>query len=95
MELPGQGSGLSGNFNLSQSLGNARPPTHWARPGTEPESQRSQDTANSVAPQQELLEGIIETRLVKASTQCLAHNKYLVHISCDSETQENRVDGTL
>ena len=51
----GQGSDPSHSCNLSQIFGNARYLSRCARPGIEPSSQCSQDAANPVAPQQELL----------------------------------------
>lgn len=55
MELPGQGSDLSRSCDLSYSCGNAGSWTHCARPGVEHVSQHSQEAADSVAPQRELL----------------------------------------
>ena len=54
MELLGQGLDPSSSLNLSCSCGNARSLTHYARPTIKPVSQCSQDTANPIAPQQEL-----------------------------------------
>ena len=56
MEFPGQGSDPSHSLNLSLSCGTAGSLTHCAGPGIEPVSQHSQDTANPVVPQWELLE---------------------------------------
>ena len=59
MAFPGQGSDLSHSrelsCDLSHSWGNARSLTLCARPGIEPVSQCSQDTADPIAPQRELL----------------------------------------
>ena len=55
MEVPGQGSDPIHSCKLSHSCGNAGFLTHCAGLGIEPMSQRSQDTANPIAPQWELL----------------------------------------
>ena len=55
MEFLDQLSGPSHSCDLSHSCGNARTLTHCARPGIEPASQCSQDTADSIAPHWELL----------------------------------------
>ena len=54
MEFPGQRSDPSHNFDPSHSGGTVRSLTHRARPGIEPASQGSQDTANPVVSQLEL-----------------------------------------
>ena len=56
MEFLGQGSELSHSHDLSCSCGNAGSFTHCARLEIKPATQFSQDTADPVAPQQELLE---------------------------------------
>ena len=56
VELPGQGSDLSHSYELCWSCGNAGSLTHCAGPGIEPSSQCSRDTANPIAPQEELLQ---------------------------------------
>ena len=55
MEFPGQGSDLSLSHHRGHTCGNAGSFTHYPGPGIEPGSQCSQDTANPIAPQQELL----------------------------------------
>ena len=55
MEFPGQGSYLSYSHALICSHGSTGSPTHSVGPGIEPVPQRSQDTANPIAPQQEVL----------------------------------------
>ena len=57
LEFLGQGSDRSHSCDLSHSGGNARSLTHCARPGIKPVCQRSQDAADPVEPQRELLEG--------------------------------------
>ena len=52
---PGIRSDLSCSCDLSHSYGNAGSLTHCAGLGLEPTSQPSQDAANPVVPQQELL----------------------------------------
>ena len=59
MEFLGQGSDLSHSCDLSRSGGNAGSLNHCARPRMEPASQRSQDTADPVAPQQDLCKELI------------------------------------
>ena len=54
MEFLGQGSDPSHSQDLSCSCSNDRSLTHCARLGIEPASQRSQDAADPVVPQQEL-----------------------------------------
>ena len=53
MELLAQGSDPSYSCNLSRRCGKAGFPTHYAGPGIEPVSQRFQDAADPIAPQQE------------------------------------------
>ena len=60
MEFPGQGSDLGHRHKLSLSYSNSRFLTHSSRPGIEPASQRSQDAANLVVPQQELQSSILK-----------------------------------
>ena len=55
MELPGQGSDPSHSRKLSHSCGNTGLLTHCAGLGIQPSSQCSQDAADLIAPQQELL----------------------------------------
>ena len=55
MEFLGQGSDWSCSCNPSRSCGNARSSTHCAGQGIEPASQGSQDAADPVVPQWELL----------------------------------------
>ena len=55
IELLGQGSDLSCGLNLSCNCSNSGFLTHCARPGIEPESQCSQDAADPIALQWELL----------------------------------------
>ena len=55
MEFPGQGSYLSYSHALICSHGSAGSSTHCVGPGIEPAPQRSQDAANPIAPQQEVL----------------------------------------
>ena len=50
MELPRQGLGSNPSCNLSCSWGNTRSLTHCAWPGSQHASQRSQDTADPIAP---------------------------------------------
>ena len=54
-EFLGQGSDPSCSHDLSHSHGNAGSLTHCARLGIEPASQCSQDTADPIVPQRELL----------------------------------------
>ena len=56
MEFLGQGSDPSHSCDLSCSSSSAGSLTHCAGLGIEPASQGSQDTANPIAPQWELLE---------------------------------------
>ena len=55
MEFPGQGSDPSCRFDLSHSCSNARSFTHCAGPGIKPASQQSQEAADPVTAQWELL----------------------------------------
>lgn len=54
MELPGQGSDPNHSWHLGRTCSAAGSLTHWAGLGIEPASHCSQDTANPVAPWQEL-----------------------------------------
>ena len=56
MELLGQESYLSRGYDVSRICGNTGSLTHCAGPRIEPSSQHSQDTADPVVPQGELLE---------------------------------------
>ena len=55
MEFPGQGSYLNCSGDQPHSCGNAISLTHYARLGIEPASQCSQETANPIASQWEIL----------------------------------------
>ena len=55
MELPGQGSDPSRSCDLSRSYSNMGFLTHCAGSRPEPVSQHSQDAADPIAPQRELL----------------------------------------
>ena len=57
-ELQGQTSDPSHSYKLSHSYGNTGSLTHWAGLGIEPVSQCSQDVADPIAPQRELLKNI-------------------------------------
>ena len=59
MEFLGQGSDPSHICDLRHSCGKAGSAAHCARPGTKPASQRFQDAADPIAPQQELLSVVI------------------------------------
>ena len=54
-EFPGQGSDPRCRCHLGRSCSNAGFLTHCARLGIKPVSQHSQDTANPIVPEQELL----------------------------------------
>ena len=54
-KLLGQGSDLSHSHNLSRSCGNAGTLTHCTRLGIEPATQCSQDAADPIIPQREIL----------------------------------------
>ena len=60
MELPGQGSDPSHSCELRQSSSNAGSLTHCAGLGIKPASRCSQDTADSIAPQQELRSPVLK-----------------------------------
>ena len=55
MDFPGQGSDPSHSFDLCCSCDKARSLTHCAESGIKPASQHSQDAADPIAPQWELL----------------------------------------
>lgn len=65
-----QGSDPSHSFNPSCSCGHTRSLTLWAGPGIQPASQRSQNAASLVAPQQELL-------LITVISAFLGHHCFL------------------
>ena len=64
MEFLDQGSDPSHSCDLSHSCSNAGSLTHCARPGLEPASQRSQDAANPIVPQPELLNSFYEAEFL-------------------------------
>ena len=55
MEFMGQGSDPSHSHDLSHSCSNAGSLTHCGRPRIEPVTQHSQDSTDSIVPQEELL----------------------------------------
>ena len=64
MEFLGQGPDPSHSCDLSHSCSNARSLTHCARLGIEPANQCSQDAADPIVPQQELLIFLIAIKYI-------------------------------